>query len=225
MSSIDIPEPRNARWIRKRFKKKKYEGGLGKRLDLLSDGFHSSGGVSGFPSNPITTVKCDLGSWPYAAHHETPWAFHISSGPDTNRGAPGILSLQPAAAMGVFRTVEGIKFSKRAPIPPGFCTERNRIGFRENGDQATVHWTKNDWFSIKREILLFMIIIPMVKWVVKKWSILGSIKRNEVLIFDLIIFLVIKSWDIYLEYDESKLFVILGYDNKNFFFFFFFEIK
>lgn len=65
----------------------------------------------------------------------------------------------------------------------------------------------------------------MVKWVVKKWSILGSIKRNEVLIFDLIIFLVIKSWDIYLEYDESKLFVILGYDNKNFFFFFFFEIK
>ncbi|KAK9293668.1 hypothetical protein QLX08_011444 [Tetragonisca angustula] len=34
----------------------------------------------GFPSNPITRVKCDLGSWPYAAHHETPWAFRISSG-------------------------------------------------------------------------------------------------------------------------------------------------
>lgn len=136
-------------------KRKSMKYGLGKRLDLLSDGFHSSGGVSGFPSNPITTVKCDLGSWPYAAHHETPWAFHISSGPDTNRGAPGILSLQPAAAMGVFRTVEGIKFSKRAPIPPGFCTERNRIGFRENGDQATAHWTKNDWFSIKREIIIY----------------------------------------------------------------------
>lgn len=54
-----------------------------------------------------------------------------------------------------FRTVEGIKFSKRAPIPPGFCTERNRIGFRENGDQATAHWTKNDWFSIKREIIIY----------------------------------------------------------------------
>ncbi|KAK1129213.1 hypothetical protein K0M31_020343 [Melipona bicolor] len=34
----------------------------------------------GFPSSPITRVKCDLGSWPYAAHHETPWAFRISSG-------------------------------------------------------------------------------------------------------------------------------------------------
>lgn len=35
----------------------------------------------GFPSNPITKVKRDLGSWPYAAaHHETPWAFRISSG-------------------------------------------------------------------------------------------------------------------------------------------------
>lgn len=120
LSGIDIPEARNARWIRKRFKKEKVWW-AGEEVDLLSDGFHSSGGVSGFPSNPITTVKCDLGSWPYAAHHETPWAFHISSGPDTNRGAPpGILSLQPAAAMGVFRTVEGIKFSKRAPIPRRF---------------------------------------------------------------------------------------------------------
>lgn len=40
----------------------------------------------------------------------------------------GVLSLQPAAAMGVFSTVEGIKFSKRAPIPPRFCGRRNRIG-------------------------------------------------------------------------------------------------
>lgn len=134
-----IPEARNARWIRKRFKKEKKHGPrwAGEEVDLLSDGFHSSGGVSAFPSNPITTVKCDLGSWPYAAHHETPWAFRISSGPDTNRGAPGILSLQPAAAMGVFRTVEGIKFSKRAPIPR-----------REEPDSLSRKWRRGPKRSI-----------------------------------------------------------------------------
>lgn len=40
LSGIDIPEARNARWIRKRFKKEKVWW-AGEEVDLLSDGFHS----------------------------------------------------------------------------------------------------------------------------------------------------------------------------------------
>ncbi|KAK2586656.1 hypothetical protein KPH14_011700 [Odynerus spinipes] len=49
------------------------------KVDLLSEGFHSSGGL-GFPSNPITRAKCDLGSWPYSVH----WLNHA--------GTPHVLS-------------------------------------------------------------------------------------------------------------------------------------